>query len=105
MYHGLEPKRDKGEIRITAKAYDDNFYLYIHDNGLGIPPDKLKEINASLENEPAELRNDRSPGAVGIVNVNARIKYHFGPDFGIKIVSLPDVHTTVKITLPRSEHQ
>lgn len=99
LYHGLEPMREKGEIRITAKVYDDRFYVYIHDNGLGIPPEKLRQIHAALDAE-AETPMEQTHGSVGIYNVNARIKYHFGPEYGLKIVSAPNGTTTVKITLP-----
>jgi two-component system sensor histidine kinase YesM len=99
LHHGLEPKREKGEIKITAKAYDDSFYIYIHDNGLGIPHEKLDQINASLDND-AEILNEQSYGNVGIYNVNARIKYHFGNGYGLKIISTTNVNTTVKIVLP-----
>lgn len=104
LYHGLEPKRGKGEIRITAKTFDDVFYIYVYDNGLSIPPDRLQAINAALDGE-IDTGIEQSSGNVGLYNVHARIKYHFGPEYGLKILSTPHASTTVKITLPRSARQ
>lgn len=104
LYHGLEPKRDKGDIRITAKTYDDCFYVYIHDSGIGIAPERLEEINAALEADGGtEPMDDGTDGAIGIANVDARIKYHFGDAYGLKITSAPLAGTTVKITLPNAK--
>lgn len=37
---------------------------------------------------------------VGISNVNKRIQYDFGEDYGITIDSVPGEYTTMNITLP-----
>ena len=41
LYHGIEAKRGKGEIRIAAKIFNDKYYIYISDNGIGIPAEEL----------------------------------------------------------------
>ena len=51
------------------------------------------------------LSGDSAPGAdffrkVGIHNVNQRIRYAFGEDYGISIESVEGEYTTMTITLP-----
>ena len=51
------------------------------------------------------LSGDASPSAdffkqVGINNVDKRIKYSFGPKYGIRIESVVGEYTTMVITLP-----
>lgn len=99
LYHGLELKPGKGKLSIVAKEIGNNFIIYISDNGKGLPLDELEKINKILDS-PFEEQNKLMQGKIGIYNVNARIKYHFGNDYGLKIFSTPDNNTTVKITLP-----
>jgi two-component system, sensor histidine kinase YesM len=99
LYHGIEAKRGKGEIRIAAKIFNDKYYIYISDNGIGIPTEELVQINQLLDCNP-EVQLKSHPEKLGIYNVNARIKFHFGNDYGLKILSNQDINTTVKITLP-----
>ncbi len=102
LYHGIEAKRGKGEIRIAAKVFDNDYYIYISDNGLGISEAELIQINQELEANPeVQLKNNIEKQ--GIFNVNARIKFYFGNTYGIKIVSSQNINTTVKITLPISK--
>jgi two-component system sensor histidine kinase YesM len=95
IFHGLEPKLGKGELKITAKKFNDNFYIYIFDNGVGITQDKLNKINVQLKSDSSK-RSDK----LGIYNVNSRIKNYFGDEYGLTILSTLDSNTTIKIILP-----
>lgn len=99
LYHGLEPKRGKGEIKITAKTYDNKLYIYISDNGVGIGEKELAEINLLLE-KTAKAGHGMTPEKLGLYNANARIKYYFGEEYSLKISSGTAKGTTVKIMLP-----
>jgi sensor histidine kinase YesM len=37
---------------------------------------------------------------IGIMNVQERIRLHFGPEYGLRIASIPQVGTLVRICLP-----
>lgn len=99
IYHGLESKIGKGELHVTAKAIGDKYYIYISNNGINIPEAELVRINTLLQENTESLQKMTS-NKIGIFNVNARIKFHFGDEYGLKIFSVPDSYTTVKITLP-----
>ena len=49
IYHGLEPKIGKGKIELRVTITDSRLILNVIDDGIGIPKDKLYEINRICE--------------------------------------------------------
>lgn len=99
--HGLEMKLGKGTIRIQILELENNIKIQISDDGLGIPPKRLDELNRALASgkyQP-ESEGDRIRTGIGVMNVSSRIKLYFGEQFGLKFKSTA-VGTTVEITLP-----
>lgn len=99
IYHGLEQISKPGEIVITARKFENVLNIYISDNGNGIPPSQLSEMNALLS-DWNDTTSTVESARVGIYNVNARIKLYFGREYGIKITSRAGNGTTVKLTVP-----
>ncbi|MBR6316652.1 MAG: sensor histidine kinase [Lachnospiraceae bacterium] len=63
LYHGIKNVRGGGTITVTGKAESGCVYLYIEDDGAGIAPERLKQINERLsirwvENEKANTSQD-----------------------------------------------
>ncbi len=91
--HGLR-EDEKGFIVI--KAYEDGDFLKfeISDNGYGMMPSKVKELEASLyDNAPSK--------GVGLKNVYQRIRIYYGEKADLLIRSVEDVGTTVTIVIPK----
>ncbi len=103
IYHGLETKKEGGEIRIHIYSTQNRLVIRICDNGLGIPAIRLKEINEalsySLDREILENQSIRHTG-IALVNVNQRIKLLMGNSFGIFLYSTPNYGTDVEVLLP-----
>lgn len=99
IYHGLEQISKPGEIVIIARKFENVLNIYISDNGNGIPPSQLSEMNALLS-DWNDTTSTVESARVGIYNVNARIKLYFGREYGIKITSRAGNGTTVKLTVP-----
>jgi two-component system sensor histidine kinase YesM len=99
--HGLEMKLGKGTINVEIMELDNNIKIQITDNGLGMPPRKMEELNRSLlsgKYQPGS--HDGQAGAgIGVVNVNSRIKLYFGEQYGLRFRDAP-VGTAVEIILP-----
>ena len=95
IYHGMEFMDGDGLITIKAWREDNELYLSVADNGLGMTEDKVNLILAGRSNSG----NGRGSG-IGVKNVNERIKLYFGEGYGLKIDSEPDVGTTITIHLP-----
>lgn len=96
VYHGLEPKYGGGEAVITGELTGGDILFEIYDNGCGISPDKLSEINSKLLLEASGEPEQE----IGLMNINRRIKILFGSDYGIAIESAEGKFTRVRVRLP-----
>ncbi len=100
MFHGIEPKGCAGKILIRAEFGSDgqpshSWRISIRDNGVGMTDEMIDKV----------LKGDSQSSAnffrhVGISNVNKRIQYDFGENYGISIESSIGEYTLMSITLP-----
>lgn len=94
--HGLVEK--PGQWRITLRAFkkdEGDILITIKDNGLGISPKRLEQLENQLKNnEEGALR---AASQIGLQNVHARLQLRYGPQYGVSIASVPDKHTTISI--------
>ena len=100
MFHGIEPKGCAGTIVIHAEKKTEEglrrfLVISVTDNGVGMSKETIDKV----------LKGDSQASAdffrhVGISNVNKRIQYDFGQDYGISIDSCPGEYTAMKIRLP-----
>ena len=93
--HGLEPKPDAGVLYIGAKTEGSLLVISVRDDGVGIPPETLAE----LERQLASSRYDMSTH-LGLANINARLKLQYGEEYGLSLSSSPGDGTCVTIRLP-----
>ena len=100
IYHGMEFMDGDGMITVKAWREEDELYLSVADNGLGMTEDKVETI---LTGKSAS-GNGRGSG-IGVKNVNERIKLYFGEAYGLTIDSEPDEGTTVIIHLPAKDEK
>lgn len=100
LFHGIEPKGCAGKIQIKAEFAEaingcSIVRIFVTDNGIGMSQETITKV----------LSGDAPPSAdffrqVGINNVNKRIQYDYGEQYGITIDSEPGRYTTMTITLP-----
>ena len=95
IYHGMEFMDGDGLITIKAWREENELYLSVADNGLGMTEDKVEMILTGKSSSG----NGRGSG-IGVKNVNERIKLYFGEAYGLTIDSEPDEGTKVTIHLP-----
>ncbi len=93
--HGLLSKKKGGTITISAFEYEEYLEIQVVDNGFGINPEHLKEINE-------QLQNDSDFNKIGIYNVNNRLKMALGSKYGLTIDSKLGEGTIAKIKLPKA---
>lgn len=97
IFHGIEPKGSSGHIDLhlylTEKG---DVKIDITDNGIGMDE---KTIRSVLSGETS--RRSSFFKQVGIENVNKRILYTFGKDYGLTIQSVPGEFTCMSILLPK----
>ncbi|QTQ16058.1 sensor histidine kinase [Treponema parvum] len=94
--HGLGNKKDNRNISINA-AIDDakTFILTFSDNGNGISPEKLEELNKKLKMPP-----DKDLNHIGLRNLNSRIRLYYGKLYGLSVSSGEKNGTVIRIVLP-----
>lgn len=96
IYHGMEFMSGDGEITVSAYIRDNELYIDIVDNGLGMPQE---QADALLLEENVPRKHGKGSG-IGLKNVQERIQLSFGTEYGLSIYSEPDEGTTARIHLP-----
>lgn len=96
IMHGFSGYRDDGVLNIGAKVNGNIMMIWVKDNGIGILPDELLQINEMLNTYPPV------PGQkhFGLYNVNRRIKNIFGDEYGVYLESEVGDYTKTVITIP-----
>ncbi len=95
IYYGMEGMGDDGEIKVKGYEKENDIFIEVSDNGLGMPEDVVSSL--LLDNK----RVRKKGSGIGIRNVNERIQLYFGEEYGLQVVSELDVGTTVIIHLPK----
>jgi sensor histidine kinase YesM len=97
LEHGLSGKSGEWRIILAGRLTDEgDLLLTLGDNGVGIEPERLLQIQDNLRYE-AE-KSLKSSSHIGLCNVNSRIKLKFSEDkYGISITSTYGEGTTVQV--------
>jgi len=101
LFHGIEPAKTAGKITVSAQSTNLGLQkalkIDITDNGVGMSQDTIDKV---LHKETDSQSKTEFFRHVGISNVNKRIQYDFGPEYGITIHSCPGRFTTMTILIP-----
>lgn len=98
IYHGMEYMSGDGDILVKSYKKEDDLYIDIIDNGLGMPQevaDRLLTTNVS--------NHQKKGSGIGLRNVHERINLYFGDEYGLEVYSEPDEGTTIRIHMPSIE--
>lgn len=95
IYHGMEYMSGDGDILVKSYKKDEDLYIDIIDNGLGMP----QEVADKLLTEKTNNQQRKGSG-IGLKNVHERIKLYFGKEYGLEVYSEPDEGTTIRIHMP-----
>ncbi len=103
--HGFSPESPNNQLVISGQPDGtDHILLTVEDNGLGMSPERLEDLNRQL----VARDNQAEAGGYGLVNLNDRIRLFYGSDCGLSISSLPDHYTTIRMRIRRmslEEHE
>ena len=83
--HGLAPRLEGGEIHLRTRRHDGRLLIDIEDNGIGISPQRLREVYG---------------GGIGISNVHERLRLLYGEQFKMDIRSQEGEGTQIHIEIP-----
>ncbi|MDP4097151.1 sensor histidine kinase [Paenibacillus sp. P96] len=101
--HGLESRPENWKLNVSIKRSGTGVLIRISDNGAGMEPDRLAKLRSKLASDADGSGTGgiwMSGKSIGLINVAARIRMHFGPAYGISINSEPGKGTDVCICVP-----
>ncbi len=96
--HGIEKKKDGGEISIIVSKQDEAIYIEILDSGIGMDEKRLMKIKESLEKNDITTSNWEE--STGILNAYLRLKMHYQQEVELVMESQMYNGTEVCIKLP-----
>jgi len=96
IYYGVGnmDEDDEGKITVRGEKKEDDIYIVIEDNGMGMRKEVLENILKDNNKVP------KHGSGVGVINVHSRIQLMFGEQYGLEIYSEPDEGTRVVIHIP-----
>ncbi|MFD2115097.1 sensor histidine kinase [Paenibacillus yanchengensis] len=96
LIHGYNRKKSNNTIAVKVYAVgEDYIWIDVRDNGKGIPPEQLQQLQVTLQNGN---QSDQSFGAIN--NIAERLTIFFGVEAKIEIASIEDEATQVLIKIP-----
>lgn len=106
VYHGFGEREQRGKnavISINIRRAGEKILYEVTDNGMGMTEEQADQ---ALKEEHSG--NSQSFNKIGLYNVNMRIKYTFGREYGMKLESKLGEYTKVLVEIPahaRKEEQ
>ncbi len=102
IYHGLESKATPGTLTISChKTAEGDCALCVADDGMGIPPDKLAEIQAKLRDKTLrDVLHTPAGNSLALVNIHNRLRNHYGDGYGLDICCPEEGGTHVTMLIP-----
>lgn len=92
--HGLKNARGEKIVMIRAFSKEEDLYIEVEDNGIGIEKERLEEL---LTN-PKETNGKDS---IGLWNIHLRMKMLYGENYGLELESEEGKGTLVILRIPR----
>ncbi len=96
ILHGIAPKKKQGNIGIRGFSDGGRLLFQIEDDGSGMDAVVLERVQSKLKIPPQMIDGH----GLGLVNVQRRIRYYFGSEFGLSVESVRGRGTQVTISLP-----
>lgn len=94
--HGINGKRQPGQIQLHVTREQEDLLIYITDDGVGISQQQIDQILAHDEDITEELLFKK----IGLKNIDRRLKLEYGDRYGIQIRSKLGSYTEVIVRYP-----
>lgn len=102
LLHGLRNGQKNAKIEIKAWLDNNDVYVQVNDNGVGLPKKIIRELQHNLDFHSEQLTKSNKKG-VGLYNVQSRIRLNYGSKYGLLLTSTPQKGFSVTIRIPRRE--
>ena len=99
IVHGTASDGRMCFVSLSIKNAADTVVITVKDDGNGIEPEKLCQLNKNLD----EARGEEK-GSFGLFSINRRVRLLYGTEYGIRLESEPGKGTIVILRIPKLEH-
>lgn len=97
--HAVEKVSGTVTISIGAEIDERHFVITVEDNGPGITPERLRQIDALLQKDWEDTQESEN---IGLKNLNTRLKLLYGERAELRICSM-NTGVSIKMMIPRGE--
>ena len=95
LFHGILPNQGRtGRIHLVSLMQNGIISIYITDNGVGIPEEKLEKLNQG------EIRMTNGYSHIGLNNVKERLQLMYPSESTFTIISHEGEGTTIFFSIP-----
>lgn len=101
VFHGFTQVDHPGEIIIRAEHTGEFLWIFVSDNGAGIPEGMLKEILNGKEDSEMKAHTR----GIGIANIRDRLRLIYGDKSDFQLSSIENEGTTVKFCVPFTQSE
>lgn len=99
IVHGMPMDSRRIVITLKCRQEDGLLILSVTDNGTGIAPERLHEIQCALNGSgTGNIRSGKN--GIGVVNVHQRIQLMYGEACGLRFISCEGLGTSVEVRIP-----
>lgn len=98
--HGVKPMQGQGRIQLRAQRCGGDIELAVFDNGVGMTPEALRAVEALLASDQPGRKNEYRWEGIGLKNVHDRMRFLYGPAYGVSLFSTPGMGTVVQVKVP-----
>jgi two-component system sensor histidine kinase YesM len=102
VYHGLEPRYEKGTLSLSAhwdSSRGKDLIITVKDDGIGMDETKLERCRSLLRTDQQwNVDPDKSSG-IGLSNVHHRLQFLYGTEYGLEIISRLKEGTVVTLRI------
>ncbi|WP_339819641.1 sensor histidine kinase [Paenibacillus sp. FSL R7-0216] len=96
-------KSDVAVVRIRIWEEEQRLLLQVRDNGVGMDPELVRQLNAEYQHSQLEQVLSTGGRQIGLRNILARCALYYGAGFAFSIQSAPEEGTTITLSLPIGE--
>jgi two-component system, sensor histidine kinase YesM len=95
IIHGLAQQTGEGWIKIEGVRIEDDIYIRISDNGVGLTESRKRDIQAHLLMDT--INEEKDEIHIGLKNIYDRIRFYFGEGYGLTLTSELNEGATIEI--------
>lgn len=98
ILYGME-KAEINTIRISLQVVKPNIVVIVSDTGSGMEENVLTELNRTLNNVHSTTDFTGKTEHIALQNIQKRIRFYFGDEYGLSIKSVFNQGTEITLTL------